>query len=39
MFSCELREIFKNTFYKEHLRMTASSDPQGRVKLINLEFN
>ena len=39
MFSCEFRKIFKNTFYTEHLRMTASGDPEGRVKLINLEFD
>ena len=24
MFSCELCEIFKNTFYAEHFRATAS---------------
>ena len=26
LFSCEFCEIFKNTFYIEHLRVTASGD-------------
>ena len=26
VFSCEFCEIFKNTFFTEHLRMTASAE-------------
>ena len=32
--SCEFREIFKNTFFKEHLWTTAS----GRLLLHSLQF-
>ena len=26
MFSCEISEVFKNTFFEEHLRTTTSED-------------
>ena len=37
VFSCKLFELFKNTFFKEHLRTTASV--VGRVPTIILELN
>ena len=45
MFSCEFCEIFKNTFFTEHLRTTASEKTEadsGLVKLVvttNAFFN
>ena len=29
MFSCEITEIIKNTYFEEHLRMTASGNENG----------
>ena len=31
VFSCEFYGIFKNTFFTEHLRATASNTKQGRM--------
>ena len=32
MFSCEFCEIFKNTFFKEHVQTTASVDTKNSFK-------
>ena len=36
MFSYEIYEIFKNTFFEEHLRMTASGSSSFKLDLIDL---
>ena len=34
MFSCEFCEIFKNTFYREHLWATASENNKNNINNI-----
>ena len=38
MFSCEFCEIFKNTFFTEHLRVTASDIRMQVVVIYNLNL-
>ena len=38
LFSCEFCEIFKNTFYIEHLRVTASGDLVFLFHIFNLHL-
>ena len=37
MFSCEICEIFKNTYFEEHLRTTASDILVKRVLKVTVE--
>ena len=39
MFSCEFCEIFKNTFFTEHLRVTASDIRMQVVVIYNLNLS
>ena len=36
VFSCEFYEIFKNTFFTEHLRTTASDDIYALLLLLTV---
>ena len=38
MFSCELCDIFKNTFFTEHLRTTASEPFSIVLKIVDLLY-